>query len=258
MLNIEVDTACNVVLARPEGSLSAADFEKLGQEIEAYVRERGRLPGLVVFLKGLPHWEGLAALRAHFDLVRKQSAVLPRVAVVTDVMGLSHVPGIANVFVRARLRQFDLREQDQAIAWAGSPETSPEGYQLLDGYPDNVIAIRASGEVTSGDYEDKLIPLVQEKSKLGKLRLLMVIGPDFEGYSAGALWDDARLGVTHWRSFERVAVVTDIGWITRSLKLFAPLMPGEVAVFPLAAQDAAKAWISGDGAPAAGKPGTDA
>jgi hypothetical protein len=238
-----------VILAHPEGVLPASDFEALGAAITDYTKAHGKMPGLVVFPTGIPHWEGLAALRAHFDVLRAHASSLPRVAVVTDVMGLSLVPGLANVFVQARIRHFDVKEQDQAIAWAGSAETTPEGYRLLEGFPDNVIAIRALGEVTSRDYDEVLIPLVRKKAeKFGKVRLLMALGPEFEGYSAGAIWDDARLGLTHWRSFERVALVTDIGWITRSVKLFAPLMPGEVAVFPGNALEAAKVWISAEGA----------
>ncbi|MTH59675.1 hypothetical protein GL300_10685 [Paracoccus litorisediminis] len=249
MLDIQIDEKRNVILARPEGPLPASDFEGLGKTIDDYIAQHKRMPGLVVLPKGVPHWEGLAALRAHFDVVRKHAAILPRVAVVTDATGLSFMPGIANVFVRARLRHFDVKDQDKAITWAGSTEVEPEGYRMLAGFPDNVIALEALGEVTSRDYEDVLIPLVRDKEKAhGKLRLVMVLGPDFDGYSAGAIWDDARLGLTHWRSFERVALVTDIGWITRSVKLFAPLMPGEVAVFPGSGLEAAKAWISAEGA----------
>lgn len=249
MLDIQIDAGRNVILARPEGVLPASDFEALGRAIDDYTAKHQRIPGLVVFPKGLPHWQGLAALRAHFNVVRKQSAVLPRVAVVTDAMGLSLMPGLADVFLRTRLRHFDVKDQEQAMSWAGAAEAEPEGYRLLEGYPDHVIALEALGEVTSRDYDDLLIPLVREKAKRhGKLRLLMVLGPDFDGYSAGAIWDDARLGLTHWRSFERVAVVSDIGWITRSLKMFAPLMPGEVAVFPMSGREAAKVWISADAA----------
>lgn len=244
MLKIETDDKRNVILARPEGALPASDFEALGAAISDYAKAHGRMPGLVVFPTGIPHWQGLPALRAHFEMLRQHSSSLPRVAVVTDVMGLSLMPGLANVLVQARVRHFDVKQQAEAIAWAGSAETAPEGYLLLEGYPDNVIAIRALGEVTSRDYDEVLIPLVRDKAgKFGKVRLLMVLGPEFEGYSAGAIWDDARLGLTHWRSFERVALVTDIGWITRSIKLFAPLMPSEVAIFPGSALEAAKAWI---------------
>jgi hypothetical protein len=41
-----------------------------------------------------------------------------------------------------------------------------------------------------------------------------------------------------------VAVVTEVGWISRSVRVFAPLIPGEVRVFPDAELDAAKDWIS--------------
>lgn len=245
MLNIHVDATKNVITARPEGFIPASEFEALGQAIDDYANERDRMPGLVVHLKGLPQWRGLSAMKAHFDVVRKHAMVLPRVAIVTDTMGLAVLPNLADIFVRARVRHFDVRQEDEAVAWAGSPEKEPEGYVLLDGYPDNVIALRAVGEVTSRDYEDRLIPLVRKmEAAHGGVRLLMQLGPDFENYTAGAMWDDARLGLTHWRSFERVAVVSDIGWITRGVKMFAPLMPGEVAVFPNDALDAAKAWIT--------------
>lgn len=255
MLNIQVDATRNVVTARPEGTIPASEFEAMGQTIDDYANDHDRMPGLVVHLKGLPHWQGLSAMKAHFDVVRKHAMVLPRVAIVTDRMGLAMLPNLADIFVRARVRHFDVRQEDEAIAWAGSPEKEPEGYVLLDGYPDNVIAIRAVGEVTSRDYEDRLIPLVRKREAAhGSLRLLMQLGPDFENYTAGAMWDDARLGLTHWRSFGRVAVVSDIGWITRGMKMFAPLMPGEVAVFPTEAMDAARAWICEGGADAAPPP----
>lgn len=247
MLGIQTDKTRNVIIARPEGSLPAADFEALGKAIDDYATAQGRMPGLVVILSGVPQWDGFSALRAHFDMLRKHAAVLPRVAIITDMMGLSFMPGLADIFVQARVRHFDGKDRDKAIEWAGAAEKEPEGYQLLEGFPGNVIAIRAVGEVTSRDYERTLIPLVSERAgRFGKLRLLMQLGPEFDSYSAGAIWDDARLGLTHWRSFERVAVVTDIGWITRAMKLFAPLMPGEVAIFPNDGLEAARAWISAE------------
>ncbi|SNT76564.1 STAS/SEC14 domain-containing protein [Paracoccus seriniphilus] len=244
MLNIHVDSDRNIITARPEGLIPASEFEALGEAIDSYINERDRMPGLVIHLNALPHWQGLSAMRAHFEVVREHGVVLPRVAIVTDSKGLAFLPNLADIFVRARVRHFDQRNEAEAISWAGAAEHEPEGYLLLDGYPDNVIAIRAVGEVTSRDYEDRLIPLVRKKAKAhGKVRLLMQLGHDFDKYSVGAMWDDARLGLTNWRSFERIAIVSDIGWITRSIKMFAPLMPSEVAVFPDEALDAASDWI---------------
>lgn len=245
MLNIQTDTTRNIITARPEGQVPASEFEAFGTAIDDYITQHDRTPGIVVFLKGLPHWDGLGAIKAHFDVIRKHAAVLPRVAIITDVMGLSLMPGMADLFTRARVRHFDVKDAEAALDWAGSPEKEPEGYVLLDGFPGNVIAIRAVGEVTSRDYEDRLIPMVKKaEAEYGNVRLLMQLGEDFAHYSVGAMWDDARLGLTHWRSFERIAIVSDTGWVTRAIKMFAPLMPGKVAVFGNDALQAATDWIT--------------
>lgn len=245
MLHIDTRTDQNVVIARPEGQLSDADFNQLGKALDEATREQGHAPGLVIRLDQLPHWDGLDALRAHMTLVMKQQAQLPRIAVVTDNPALGLLPNVAGLFVKARMRHFAPADQDGAVAWAGGDITRPEGYQILHGYPDNVIALRATGEITSRDYTELLIPLMRAKAREhDKLRVLMELSPEFENYSLGAIWDDAGLGLTYWRDFERVALVADSGWITRAAKLFAPLVPGILRIFPHAQADAAKEWIS--------------
>ena len=39
------------------------------------------------------------------------------------------------------------------------------------------------------------------------------LGPDFLGFTAAAMWDDAKIGLAHWNAWERVAVVTDVPWV---------------------------------------------
>lgn len=122
---------------------------------------------------------------------------------------------------------------------------SSGAFQVLDGYPEDVVAIAAKGHITARDYETTLIPLVKARiAAKGKVKLLYMLGADFDGISMGAAWDDARLGLMHWSDFARVAVVTDIDWIRWSLKVFAPMIPCPVHVFHNAELAAAKAWIS--------------
>lgn len=117
--------------------------------------------------------------------------------------------------------------------------------QILTGYPPDVLAVEATGHVTAADYEQVLIPAVEAAVKAeGKVKLLYLVGEGFAGYSAGAMWDDARLGLLHMGDFARVAVVSDVPWLTASVKLFAPLIPCPVHVFPVADLAAAKAWIT--------------
>jgi hypothetical protein len=108
-----------------------------------------------------------------------------------------------------------------------------------------VIGLSAHGVITRHDYTETVAPLVAAKLKAyRKLKMIYRLGPEFEAYSAGAMWSDARLGLTHFSDFARVAVVTDVGWISKSVRVFAPLIPGEVRVFPDAELGAAKDWIS--------------
>jgi SpoIIAA-like len=116
--------------------------------------------------------------------------------------------------------------------------------ELMPGLPENVLGLSAKGEVTGDDYERTLIPAVNERTKRhGKIRLLYHLGPAFTGYTASAMWDDAKLGVTHLFDFERIAVVTDVEWCRVAVRLFAPLIPCPVRLFRNAELATAEDWV---------------
>ncbi len=116
--------------------------------------------------------------------------------------------------------------------------------QKIADLPDHVIAIAAHGQVTGDDYERVLIPAVEtalEKHKT--IRFLYHLGADFTGFTAAALWDDAKVGIRHLTAFEKVAVVTDIGWIGEAVKVFGLLIPCPTKVFRNDELPEARAWI---------------
>jgi SpoIIAA-like len=63
------------------------------------------------------------------------------------------------------------------------------------------------------------------------------------------MWDDVKVGLEHFAHWERVAIVTDLDWISHATKLFAFLFTGEVRVFPLSNADKARERIVGPDAP---------
>lgn len=110
--------------------------------------------------------------------------------------------------------------------------------------PDNVVAVTATGTITAEDYESVIIPAIEQAhDKHGKIRMLYQIESDMCDYTAGALWDDTKVGLKHFAHFEKIAVVTDNGLITASIKTFAFLMPGEVRIFSNTELEEAKTWI---------------
>ena len=120
-------------------------------------------------------------------------------------------------------------------------------FLTLEGYPDNVVAFRAEGVITRDDYVETLIPIAEEKIRTGgKIKLFYWCGEEFKGFSAGAMWDDARFGLMHLGDFLKIAVVSDIEWVRQSVKLFAPLVRAPVPVFHNAAIEDANCWITDD------------
>jgi hypothetical protein len=110
---------------------------------------------------------------------------------------------------------------------------------------DNVVALRATGKVTGDDYETVLIPLIEAKlAAHDKIRMLYQLGPEFTGYEAEAMWDDAKVGLKHLTHFEKIAVVTDVEWVVRLVKAAGFLIPGEVRLFANNELTAAQAWIA--------------
>jgi hypothetical protein len=111
--------------------------------------------------------------------------------------------------------------------------------------PSPVIAFKAVGKVEASDYESVLTPALEEAvADGGTIRIVFELGPEFEGYSAGAAWEDLKLWTPHLTKWERCAVVTDHRWITEAIRVFRVLMPGEVKVFRAGELDAALAWAA--------------
>jgi hypothetical protein len=106
--------------------------------------------------------------------------------------------------------------------------------ELSSNLPDNVVAIAASGHVSAFDYETVLMPAVEAAlNKHGKARLLYVLGSEFTGFTPGAMWEDAKLGIAHFTAWEKIAVVTDVTWIANAASMFRFVMPCPVQVFPI-------------------------
>jgi SpoIIAA-like len=117
-------------------------------------------------------------------------------------------------------------------------------FKFIEGLPQNVIAIEATGKVTHEDYQQVLIPKAEAMMAQGPVRMLYVIGEAFTGFELEAMWDDGAFGLKHWRDFSHIAVVTDHAWLRATIGMFKPFFHGEIRLFMLSELPAAKDWIS--------------
>ena len=96
------------------------------------------------------------------------------------------------------------------------PPRMPVMIRILRDMPPGVLGFEAVDDVEKDDYEHVIVSAVETAiAKHGKVRLVYVLGPEFDDYEGEAVWEDLKLGARHPASFERVAVVTDARWAVR-------------------------------------------
>jgi hypothetical protein len=116
--------------------------------------------------------------------------------------------------------------------------------QLMQPMTNNLVLLSAGGTVTAEDYENVLIPAIEETLRThDKVRVLFQVDPD-TSFTAGAVWDDTKFGLSHFFSFEKFALVSDTEWINNTVKVLGFMMPCPVKLFSQAELGKAKEWIS--------------
>ncbi|MBF9034055.1 STAS/SEC14 domain-containing protein [Rhodobacterales bacterium HKCCE2091] len=115
--------------------------------------------------------------------------------------------------------------------------------ELMDSGRGDRLEFRIAGKVTERDYREVLIPAFEAaEAEYDHVRMLVVFD-GFEGYEPGAMLEDARLGLKHWNGFDRVAVVSEPGWITRLIAAFSVVMPCPVMTFGPGEETEARRWL---------------
>jgi hypothetical protein len=113
------------------------------------------------------------------------------------------------------------------------------GASVIEGLPDNVVGIVAKGRVTADECDRILMPVIQTSLRREGARLYYEIGSRIPA----ARWDDLKIGVDRIPRWERVAVVTDIGWIRQTVKALRFLIGGDIRVFTTSEAGDGLAWI---------------
>jgi hypothetical protein len=113
--------------------------------------------------------------------------------------------------------------------------------EIIEGLPTNVVGIAVKGRVTMQDCRDVLMPAMERSLKRhDKIRLYYELGSRFPG----AGWDDLDLGIDSASRCERVAIVTDIGWVRLTARALRFLIPGKIRVFATIEAEEGRAWIT--------------
>lgn len=104
-----------------------------------------------------------------------------------------------------------------------------------------LIELTVDGAIDRADYEAAVAAvddLLTRHDKLNVIEVVKTIGwVDF-----GVWWRDAVFHLTHRGWLNRVAVVSDSGWIGPLTRFLAPLYPAEIRTFALDEIEDARTW----------------
>ena len=105
-----------------------------------------------------------------------------------------------------------------------------------------ICLVHVSGELVSADYE-QLIPEFERLVKQhGKLRVMFDMR-DFHGWDAGALWQEVKFDIKHFKDIERCAAVGDQHWQKWLTEFCAPFTQATIRYFDGADAAAARKWL---------------
>ena len=106
-----------MLLVEPKSALSTDDFREISHVIDPYIRESGKLTGLLIEAPSFPGWDSFGALIDHMKFVYDHHRKIDRVAAVTDSAFLKIAPKIAEHFAHPEIKAFGSGEKDRALAW---------------------------------------------------------------------------------------------------------------------------------------------
>ena len=106
----------------------------------------------------------------------------------------------------------------------------------------DLVEVRVEGKLTRESYQ-LFVPFLEEViEREGKIRVLFEM-VDFHGWTAGALWDDLKFDLKHFRDIERLAIVGEKKWQKGMAVFCKPFTTAKVKAFDVSELEEARSWL---------------
>jgi hypothetical protein len=104
------------------------------------------------------------------------------------------------------------------------------------------LTVRLSGKLTRADYAHFVPEIERVIREQGKVRMLVEMH-DFHGWDMGALWEDTKFDLKHFRDIERLAMVGEKLWQKGMSEFCRPFTTARIRYFERDQLDQARAWL---------------
>jgi len=106
----------------------------------------------------------------------------------------------------------------------------------------NIIEVELSGKISKEDYERLAPELERLIQRYGKIRVLVIMR-DFHGWRMGALWQDIKFDLQHFKHFEKIAFAGEKKWQEWMSNICLPFTTGEIRYFRRDRLNEAREWL---------------
>ncbi len=117
MLNTILDKENKIVTLQPHGALRKEDFDNAVKVIDPFIKENGKLNGIIIYTEAFPGWEDYAAFNRHLVFIKNHHREIKKLAFVTDSLVGSIADLISSHFVEAVIHNFDYVDLGDARKW---------------------------------------------------------------------------------------------------------------------------------------------
>lgn len=117
---------------------------------------------------------------------------------------------------------------------------SLKGIQFIEA--GKYLDLKITGKLEAHDY-DIFVPEIERLIKEhGKISIMLEL-LDFEGWTAGAVWQDTKFALKHFNDIERIALVGDKIWEKSASYFLKVFTHASVHYFDVSERDEAFVWL---------------
>jgi hypothetical protein len=114
--------------------------------------------------------------------------------------------------------------------------------QLNEESAGKVVVVHVSGQLAGSDY-DHFVPAFERLVRQhGPLRVLFDM-TGFHGWTAGALWEDTKFAMHHFRDIDRLAMIGEKKWQEGMATFCKPFTKATIRYFDHVDVGEARQWL---------------
>ena len=114
--------------------------------------------------------------------------------------------------------------------------------ELVESPDGSILEVQVTGKLSKEDYEH-FVPRTEQMMEHGKIRILFSMH-EFKGWDMGALWEDIKFDLKHFKDIERLAIVGDKKW-EHGMALFCkPFTTAKTQYFDQTDIEQARTWLA--------------